>query len=131
MRKMFLILTITFASFFVSNARAQTVDWYQLFAVADAAAAVCSKGDEAKADYYRQAVYAAYLGKRNSEDLIAEEAAIRRLLDADPVGKAEYHSAFKEANSFLTGVSETETQKICQSILQPGNVPGFMQQPKN
>ena len=131
MRKLFLILTIAFASFFVPNAKAQVVDWYQLLAVADAAAAICSRGVTAKVDYYRQAFYVSYLGEKNSEDLLVEEAAIRRLLETDPGGMAEYNWFFKEANSFLLGLSEAETNKVCLHIMEPSNVPGFMHLPKN
>ena len=121
------IAIATFALITTSSSTAQpAVNWYEFFAVADAGASVCATDNNYSVEYYRLAIYASYLGKENADDLLIGEEATRNVMKEDLAGMDEYRSSYKEAESFLNGLSEGELQKVCQSFTTPQNLPGYM-----
>ena len=104
-----------------------TTDWYELFAVADAQAEICAKGDKNKIDSYRESFYFTYLGKDEAISLLAEEKTARKVLKMDTYGFRKYELVRKEAETLLNDLTESGLQNHCQFILERRGNPGFLQ----
>ena len=125
------IVIATFALIATTSSTAQAVvNWYQLFAVADAGASACATDNKYNVAYYRRAFYVSYLGKENADSLLIDEEATRNIMKNDFAGMDEYRSSYKEAESLLSGLSEGELRKVCRSLATPQDIPGYIDRPK-